>query len=296
MQRQLFEDAPLSGDIVNVASVPQRSPFRYPGGKTWLVPRLRRWLESLPQTPRHFVEPFAGGGIASLTVALEKRAARVTMVERDAQVAAVWRVILDQPDGTQWLARRILDFELTPTNARQVLDAPAPSLREQAFATILKNRVNHGGILAPGAGILKHGENGKGITSRWYPATLARRILEIARHRCDIEFIEGDGMEVMEANAPAGDAVYFIDPPYTAPGRGKRAGARLYAHNQLDHQRLFEIALTLKGDFLMCYDNAPGVLELAAKFGFAARAIAMKNTHHAQMSELLVGRDLEWLD
>ena len=26
---------------VNVASVPQRSPFRYPGGKTWLVPQVR---------------------------------------------------------------------------------------------------------------------------------------------------------------------------------------------------------------------------------------------------------------
>jgi len=29
---------------VNVASVPLRSPFRYPGGKTWLVPQLRSWL------------------------------------------------------------------------------------------------------------------------------------------------------------------------------------------------------------------------------------------------------------
>ena len=27
-----------SKGIVNVASVPQRSPFRYPGGKTWLIP------------------------------------------------------------------------------------------------------------------------------------------------------------------------------------------------------------------------------------------------------------------
>jgi DNA adenine methylase len=26
--------------VVNVASVPQRSPFRYPGGKTWIIPRL----------------------------------------------------------------------------------------------------------------------------------------------------------------------------------------------------------------------------------------------------------------
>src|ERR1700674_1531455 len=29
---------------VNVASVPQRSPFRYPGGKTWLIPYIRSWL------------------------------------------------------------------------------------------------------------------------------------------------------------------------------------------------------------------------------------------------------------
>ena len=29
----------LSDRAVNVASVPQRSPLRYPGGKTWLVPR-----------------------------------------------------------------------------------------------------------------------------------------------------------------------------------------------------------------------------------------------------------------
>jgi hypothetical protein len=31
---------------VNVASVPQRSPFRYPGGKTWLIPYIRSWLAS----------------------------------------------------------------------------------------------------------------------------------------------------------------------------------------------------------------------------------------------------------
>ena len=28
--------------VINVASVPHRSPFRYPGGKTWLVPHVRR--------------------------------------------------------------------------------------------------------------------------------------------------------------------------------------------------------------------------------------------------------------
>ncbi|HXF62167.1 MAG TPA: DNA adenine methylase, partial [Caldilineaceae bacterium] len=98
--------------IVNVASVPQRSPFRYPGGKTWLVPRIRVWLRTRPERPREFVEPFAGGGIISLTVAFERLADHITMVELDPQVAAVWQTILE--GDADWLAERILNFKMTP--------------------------------------------------------------------------------------------------------------------------------------------------------------------------------------
>ena len=296
MQSALFgeEVVKVRNDVVNVASVPQRSPFRYPGGKTWLVPRLRQWLKSQPSKPREFIEPFAGGAIASLTTAFEGCAEWVTMVERDEQVAAVWRVILQQPGGGEWLANRIIHFDLTPENAQKVLCKPEPTLRETAFRTLLKNRINHGGILAPGVGILKHGENGKGIKSRWYPETLQKRILAIVNQRDSIQFIEGDGMRVLAENVNQADAVFFIDPPYTL-GKGKRAGTRLYAYNELDHEELFRIASTLKGDFLMTYDNAQSVLELAEKFGFDTKPVAMKNTHHAEMSELLIGRNLNWL-
>lgn len=296
MQSTLFgeEVASLANGVVNVASVPQRSPFRYPGGKTWLIPRLRQWLESQASKPQEFIEPFAGGGIASLTAAFENRVEWATMVERDEQVAAVWRVILQQPDGGEWLANRIMQFDLTSENAQKVLREPHPTLRDIAFRTLLKNRITHGGILAPGVGILKHGENGKGIKSRWYPETLRKRILEIVRQRDRIQFIEGDGMKVIEENVGQSNAVFFIDPPYTL-GNGKRAGTRLYTYNELDHQELFRIASTLQGDFLMTYDNAPSVLELAQKFDFDTQPVAMKNTHHAAMTELLIGRDLSWL-
>ncbi|MES4793171.1 MAG: hypothetical protein C4321_09520 [Chloroflexota bacterium] len=160
-------------------------------------------------------------------------------------------------------------------------------------AALLRNRVNHGGILAPGSGVLKHGENGKGLASRWYPQTLARRILEISRRRESIEFIHGDGLAVLSTYAVDSNAVFFIDPPYTAAG--KRAGRRLYTHNELDHDALFCAATTIRGDFLMTYDNAGGVVDLARHYGFDHEAIAMKNTHHAVMTELLIGRDLSWL-
>ena len=289
VQYSLFDETKRE-QIVNVASVPQRSPFRYPGGKTWLVPRLRQWIASLPKKPRDFVEPFAGGAIASLTAAFEDLADRVTMVELDADVASVWQTILG--GDACWLAERIASFPFGPACVQVELERTPQDTRERAFQTLLRNRINHGGILAPGTGRLKQGENGKGLASRWYPQTLRDRILNIATVRDKIHFIHGDGMEVLQQFAPSRDAIFFIDPPYTAAG--KKAGARLYAHNELNHEELFQISEMLCGDFLMTYDHAAGAKQLAERHGFAMKPIPMKNTHHAEMTEMLIGRNLNW--
>lgn len=275
--------------IVNVASVPQRSPFRYPGGKIWLIPEVLRWLRSRPEKPTALIEPFAGGGIVSLTAAFEQLSDSVIMVERDEQVAAVWETILN--GGCNWLADRIMNFDLTLETVQEELAKTNVSREEIAFQTILRNRVNHGGILAPGTGFIKCGENGKGIKSRWYPETLHKRLVNIAGVRERIRFVQGDGLAVLSENAQRENAVFFIDPPYTAAG--KKAGWRLYAHNELDHEALFETVSTLRGDFLMTYDNAEGVMALARRHGFDTQTIFMKNTHHVEMSELLVGRNLD---
>lgn len=277
---------------VNVASVPQRSPFRYPGGKTWLVPLFRRWMMSLPNQPKTLVEPFAGGGIISLTAAFERLADSVVMVELDDQIAAVWESILG--GDAKWLAKKLLTFELTTESAKAELARSPHARREVAFQTLLKNRTAHGGILAEGAGVLKHGENGKGILSRWYPQTIGKRITNIEFVAKRLQFVHGDAFEVMNDYRKDPSAVFFIDPPYTAGG--KRAGSRLYTHSEVDHEKLFSVCEDLRGDFLMTYDNAEEVLALATRHGFAVKPVAMKNTHHAEMSELLIGRNLDWVE
>ena len=72
--------------VVNVATVPQRSPLRYSGGKTWLIPHIREWL--CATKPKILIEPFAGGGIVSLTGVMEDLIAEAVMVEIDRDVAA----------------------------------------------------------------------------------------------------------------------------------------------------------------------------------------------------------------
>src|SRR4030042_6711041 len=83
-------------------------------------------------------------------------------------------------------------------------------------------------MLAEDDSVLKHCENGKGIKSRWYPQTIARRIRTIADIRERIEFIQGDGLQAIHSYNSLRRAVMFIDPPYTAAG--KKAGTRLYKY------------------------------------------------------------------
>ena len=277
---------------VNVASVPHRSPFRYPGGKTWFVPTFRRWVAALPRRPRVLVEPFAGGGIISLTAIFENLVDQVVMVELDDDVAAVWETSLS--GDVEWLVQRILTFPMTRDAVAAELQQPPATRQAQAFQTILKNRTVYGGILADGARFVRCGERGKGIGSRWYPKTLAQRLLGLRQVAPRIDFRHADGMQVLREFMGRTDAIYFIDPPYTAGG--KKAGRRLYKQHQIDHDGLFALCTALVGDFLMTYDVADEVQAMVRKYGLQLRTIPMKNTHHAAMQEFVIGRDLSWLD
>jgi DNA adenine methylase len=279
--------------IINVSKVTHRSPFRYPGGKTWFVPRVRRWLLQRDQLPAQFIEPFAGGAIVGLSIAFDNLAKHVTLVEMDAKVGAVWELVIEAGDA-EWLAQRIEQYDLNVDNVEALLAQTPTSLRERAFQTVVHNRTSRGGIMAEGAGLIKHGD-GKGIASRWYPETLARRIRDIGRIRDSLSFIQGDGLQVIADHQDA-ETVFFVDPPYTAGKGSKRAGRRLYTHADLDHERLFELLEGIQGDFLMTYENSEDLQEMARRHGFDFRPVAMKNTHHAKMTELVIGRDLDWLD
>ncbi len=223
----------------------------------------------------------------SLTAAFERLARHVIFTEADASVAAVWRVVLN--GQAEWLAKQILSFDLTTENVAAVLRREPSGLREKAFQTILRNRVQRGGILANGAGLVKTGENGRGLKSRWYPETLSRRIREINLQKDRLTFIEGDGFALIAEHQADAEAAFYIDPPYTL------AAKRLYTVWQIDHARLFAAMAACRGDFLMSYDNTAEVCQLAGQHGFECRPVAMKNIHHAKMTELLISKDLSWL-
>lgn len=276
----------IGQSIINVASVPQRSPFRYPGGKTWLIPTVRQWMKQEKRIANELIEPFAGGGIVSLTAAFEKMAEKITMVEMDEEIAAVWEIILNGKN--KWLADKIYSYDLTHANVKVELENPNKELQDIAFCTILKNRVFHGGILAKGSGMIKNGENGKGIASRWYPKTLRDRILAINYIKDKIKFISGDGFQILEENLNNNNAYFFIDPPYTI------AGKRLYTHFDIDHEKLFQLTSHLKGKYMLTYDDTPEIRKLADKYNLQFKTIPMKTTLHFEKNEIIISDNFSW--
>ena len=271
--------------VVNVASVPQRSPFRYPGGKTWLIPTVRKWLRQSYESKK-LLEPLAGGGIVSLTAAFENLATEIVMVELDREVAAVWEVIINGDHA--WLANKIYSFELNAENARAILLKEDKTTEEQAFSTILKNRIFHGGIITKGSGLIKNGENGKGIKSRWYPKTLRNRILAIGHVKSKMRFVQGDAFEELEKIKNEVNTYSFIDPPYIV------AGKRLYTHFEIDHDALFSLTAQLKGKFMLTYDDTEEIRMLADKYNLDFRVIPMKTTHHIQKNEIIISDNFDW--
>lgn len=275
----------------NVGSVPQRSPLRYPGGKTWLIPHIRVWIRGMKPKPRLLIEPFAGGRTVSLTAVMEGLVDRCLMAELDHDVAAFWHAALTYGPELCTIVRR---FEPTREIVTALESNPPQNVLHHGFRTLVLNRTRRGGILAPGASLSRAGESGKGVASRWYPETIVNRLLAIADHTDQIEFRETDGMRLLEqfvANRGFGKAanastVVFVDPSYTAGG--KRAGKRLYAHNEVDHPKLFELLADCGAEFLMTYDRAPEIVSLSEKYGFHVVRVMMKNTHHARIPELII--------
>lgn len=271
---------------VNVATVPQRSPLRYPGGKTWLIPHIREWLKA--ERPKTLIEPFAGGGIVSLTAVMEGLADHAIMIEIDHDVAAFWHAVLRYGAMLQkWVA----GFTPTRETLVELERKGINGVGEHGFRTLVMNRTKRAGILAPGASFNRTGENGKGVLSRWYPETLAQRIAEIERHADRITFLEGDGTRLLDYLLTGMDGVaVFLDPPYTASS-GKRPGHRLYSHSRVDHSALFSTLAHHSASFLMTYDAAPEIVELVHEHGFHAVRVTMKNAHHNHLPELVITRE-----
>ncbi|CUS33234.1 DNA adenine methylase [Candidatus Nitrospira nitrificans] len=263
------------------------SPFRYPGGKSWLADHVRLWLKAQTNRPKILVEPFGGGAGTSLIAVNEGLVEEAVFAEIDPDVAATWETVLN--GHARWLANTISAFRVTRKNVERALSEIPQSTHERAFQCILRNRTARGGVLSDGAGLIRRGENDRGLKSRWYPETLSKRIEVISGLKSQLCFLQRDGFNVINEYLDRPDTVFFVDPPYT------QAARRLYRYWDIDHENLFRLLGDAKGKVLMTYDDTKEVRVWASRCKFKVRRISMHTTHHQYKRELMISRDFNWL-
>ncbi len=141
--------------------------------------------------------------------------------------------------------------------------------------------------MAPGASLIRSGESGKGLRSRWYPDSLVHRIRAINELRGSIEVVDCDGVELLKVHQQDWQVAAFVDPPFTASR--KSAGNRLYAKHKLDHSVIFKVCVEFRGPLVMTYDDAQKIKDLSEMHGLSYGEIAMQNRRNKVMNELVIG-------
>lgn len=243
------------------------SPLRYPGGKARMAPFLGEMFaeQVSAMDVEIWLEPFAGGAGAGLTMLDAGAVSEVWLTEKHPAIAALWRTILAD-DGA--LAARVEAAVPDLTiweDARQTLAAAAAGPHglddfELGFAALVVNRCSRSGIVTPRVGPIG-GKTQQGrwtLASRWNGPSLAERIRHLATLRGSIRFTEGDAVAAiadLDGSGIEDEVLAFVDPPYLREGNG------LYANGMTaeDHQRLADALNASPARWMLTYDDEPAV-------------------------------------
>ena len=259
-----------SGKFTSALSI-----LSYPGKKEWLVPRARDFVLQT-RRPELFVEPCFGSGVISLSLLNMNLVDAVVLSDDDERICRFWERAIHDPS----LAEEVLAFQCTRDNVEALCENPEANI---ALWVIVKTHTSFGGHLDQGG--LRSESN---IDQRWYPEALSQRLAMVRALASRIIIHHMEAVECLRKYSHANYSAY-IDAPY--PGLGKD----LYRKADMNHAELFGTLATWPGNWFATYNNDALVGALCQQHGFRYERLLMRNAHHLQKTELVIGRDLDWL-
>jgi DNA adenine methylase len=250
-----------------IAKRPQVSPLRYPGGKSALYPRLRELIRTNGLAGCTYVEPYAGGAGAALSLLATGQVDRIVINDLDPAIAAFWTTLVHDPD---LIIRRIQKTKLDVREWKKqkaIYMSPAEAdTAELGFATFYLNRTNRSGVLNGGPiGGLDQTGNYK-IDARFNREGLEERVRIIALYADKITVSSRDGLDVIRDATKRADTFIYADPPYFE----KAGSLYLNAFKSADHEALAKVLNQRAAkNWVLTYDN---VSQVPALYGDRRRA------------------------
>jgi DNA adenine methylase len=236
------------------------SPLRYPGGKASLTGFFAEIIENLGIQNARYVEPFAGGAGAALSLLRQGLVSDIVINDIDGAVYSFWSSVVNRTDEfLELLSAAPLTIEewRRQRGIYKVADESDPLAL--GFAFFYLNRTNRSGVLNAGVigGLAQEGKYR--MDARFNRQELAARISAIGQMRDRIQVTDRDGGEVVRRYADDPEAFLYIDPPYVD------MGGALYL-NAFDHRDHADLARTVlscsNAHWVLTYDNSDFIRKL----------------------------------
>jgi len=235
------------------------SPLRYPGGKASLSSFLFDIIDYNHIVNCTYIEPFAGGAGAALTLLFLEKVDQIIINDLDSSIYAFWKATLNY---TERFIEKIRDIDVTIEEwhkQRQIYKDKYSSEFNRGFATFFLNRTNRSGIIEGGPiGGMKQKGKWK-INARFNKENLIERIKKIALYRSRIKMLNLDGIELMKQICNMPNILVYVDPPYYEKG----SFLYLNHYNKSNH---IELANFLNNNqefyWLLTYDNVSEITAL----------------------------------
>lgn len=236
------------------------TPLRYPGGKTRLYALIRRLIEESGLDSPTYVEPYAGGAGAALSLLINRDVDRIVINDLDPAIHAFWKAVTSQTEEFVRLLNEtpltLDEWERQRTIYRQADSQDTLSL---GFATFFLNRTNRSGVMNAGVIGGKTQSGTYRMDARYNRKTLTTRIMGIADRATDIAVSNMDGKLLLAQLLPDASTFFYIDPPYFEKG----SFLYLNAFDAHQHLALSQVLREhLQSHWVLTYDDVPAIREL----------------------------------
>lgn len=253
------------------------SPLRYPGGKKQLYNFVLNTLEK-NDISGTYIEPFSGGAAIAIELLLKNHVSRIVINDLDPSIHAVWNAVIN--DSEHLIAKinavpfdyqkystedskKLIEFWKAIKNKHELVKEDPNSL-DNAFTTLMLNRMNVSGIISGGP-IGGKKQNGLyRLNSRFNKMTLITKIKAISDRSDAIDLFNLDAnnlLEVIKASPSylPNNTFIFFDPPYYVQGKN------LYLSfiDDSQHATLAKNILAMEDYFwITTYDSAPQIADI----------------------------------
>lgn len=237
------------------------SPLRYPGGKAKLSSFLGKVLDKKDSKKIVFVEPYAGGAGAALSLLFAGKVSKIVINDLDPAIFSFWKAAVFETDR---FIRKIQGINLTVAEWQRqhaIYKNKSSSEFNLGFATFFLNRTNRSGIIEGGpiGGIDQKGE--WKINARFNKEGLIERLKVLKKFRKKIVVTNLDGIDLLrslEKKLNASDHFIFLDPPYINKGK------LLYLNHYLkeNHESLAAFLKDSGLEWVMTYDDTQYIRKL----------------------------------